>query len=108
MTVALSTTAPLLIAPAMESNMYAHPATQTNLRLLRERGARHDLYGRDRVYLEVQRHFDADQAHRNRDVLAQAEALGVGVVATNDVRYATPAQRIVHDVLTCARERALS
>ena len=33
-------------------------------------------------------------------------ALGVGVVATNDVRYATPAQRIVHDVLTCAREKA--
>ena len=43
---------------------------------------------------------------RNRDVLAQAEALGVGVVATNDVRYATPLQRIVHDVLTCAREKA--
>ena len=65
-----------------------------------------DLFGRDRVYLEVQRHFDADQAHRNRDVLAQAEALGVGVVATNDVRYATPARRIVHDVLTCARAKA--
>jgi error-prone DNA polymerase len=65
-----------------------------------------DLFGRDRVYLEVQRHFDAEQAHRNRDVLAQAEALGVGVVATNDVRYATPAQRIVHDVLTCARAKA--
>ena len=53
----------------------------------------------------MQRHFDADQAHRNRDVLAQAEALGVGVVATNDVRYATPARRIVHDVLTCARAK---
>ncbi|HEY7373600.1 MAG TPA: error-prone DNA polymerase, partial [Polyangia bacterium] len=65
-----------------------------------------DMFGRDRVWLEVQRHFDAAQAHRNRDVLAQAEALGVGVVATNDVRYATPAQRIVHDVLTCAREKA--
>ena len=64
------------------------------------------MFGRERVYLEVQRHLDAEQAHRNRDVLAQAEALGVGVVATNDVRYATPAQRIVHDVLTCAREKA--
>src|SRR4029079_5210904 len=36
----------------------------------------------------------------------QAEALGIGVVATNDVRYARPLQRIVHDVLTCAREKA--
>jgi phosphopantothenoylcysteine decarboxylase / phosphopantothenate---cysteine ligase len=37
--VALSTTAPLLIAPAMEPQMYAHPATQGHLRTLRERGA---------------------------------------------------------------------
>lgn len=37
--VALATTAPLLIAPAMEQHMYRHPATQANLALLRERGA---------------------------------------------------------------------
>jgi phosphopantothenoylcysteine decarboxylase / phosphopantothenate---cysteine ligase len=37
--VALATTAPLLLAPAMESHMYAHPATQANLRTLEERGA---------------------------------------------------------------------
>ena len=38
-TVALATTAPLLLAPAMETHMYQHPATQANLRLLAERGA---------------------------------------------------------------------
>ncbi|HEX8732218.1 MAG TPA: bifunctional phosphopantothenoylcysteine decarboxylase/phosphopantothenate--cysteine ligase CoaBC, partial [Ktedonobacterales bacterium] len=38
-TVALATTAPLLIAPAMETHMYQHPATQKNLRTLAERGA---------------------------------------------------------------------
>ncbi len=38
-TIALATTAPLLIAPAMETHMYQHPATQDNLRLLTERGA---------------------------------------------------------------------
>ncbi|HZC06196.1 MAG TPA: bifunctional phosphopantothenoylcysteine decarboxylase/phosphopantothenate--cysteine ligase CoaBC [Ktedonobacterales bacterium] len=38
-TIALATTAPLLIAPAMESQMYRHPATQANLGLLAERGA---------------------------------------------------------------------
>ncbi len=35
----LATKAPLLIAPAMNINMYAHPATQANLAILRERGA---------------------------------------------------------------------
>src|SRR5438309_8892144 len=37
--VALATQAPLLLAPAMYKDMYMHPATQANLRLLRERGA---------------------------------------------------------------------
>jgi phosphopantothenoylcysteine decarboxylase/phosphopantothenate--cysteine ligase len=36
---ALSTTAPLLLAPAMEHLMYNHPATQANLATLRQRGA---------------------------------------------------------------------
>lgn len=36
---ALATTAPLVIAPAMDHNMYLHPATQSNLSLLSERGA---------------------------------------------------------------------
>ncbi|NWJ45873.1 MAG: bifunctional phosphopantothenoylcysteine decarboxylase/phosphopantothenate--cysteine ligase CoaBC [Chloroflexi bacterium] len=35
----LGCTAPLIIVPAMESNMYQHPATQQNLATLRERGA---------------------------------------------------------------------
>ncbi|GCF09020.1 bifunctional phosphopantothenoylcysteine decarboxylase/phosphopantothenate--cysteine ligase CoaBC [Dictyobacter arantiisoli] len=37
--VALATRAPLLLAPAMHTHMYTHPATQANLTLLRERGA---------------------------------------------------------------------
>ncbi len=36
---ALSCPAPLLIAPAMESHMWEHPATQEHVRTLRERGA---------------------------------------------------------------------
>jgi phosphopantothenoylcysteine decarboxylase/phosphopantothenate--cysteine ligase len=38
-TTVLSSTAPLLIVPAMEQHMYQHPATQANLRILTERGA---------------------------------------------------------------------
>jgi phosphopantothenoylcysteine decarboxylase / phosphopantothenate---cysteine ligase len=37
---ALANTAPLVLAPAMNSHMYEHPATQANLELLRSRGAR--------------------------------------------------------------------
>jgi phosphopantothenoylcysteine decarboxylase/phosphopantothenate--cysteine ligase len=37
--VALATRAPLLLAPAMYHDMYTHAATQTNLAVLRERGA---------------------------------------------------------------------
>jgi phosphopantothenoylcysteine decarboxylase/phosphopantothenate--cysteine ligase len=37
---ALASTAPLVVAPAMNSHMYEHPATQANLELLRSRGAR--------------------------------------------------------------------
>jgi len=36
---ALSTRAPMLLAPAMETNMWEHPATQVNLAKLREWGA---------------------------------------------------------------------
>jgi phosphopantothenoylcysteine decarboxylase/phosphopantothenate--cysteine ligase len=37
---ALANTAPLVLAPAMNTHMYEHPATQANLELLRARGAR--------------------------------------------------------------------
>lgn len=37
--IALTTSAPLLIAPAMEQHMWSHSATQANLALLTERGA---------------------------------------------------------------------
>ncbi|HKP86311.1 MAG TPA: bifunctional phosphopantothenoylcysteine decarboxylase/phosphopantothenate--cysteine ligase CoaBC, partial [Blastocatellia bacterium] len=37
-TLYISTTAPVLVAPAMNVEMWAHPATQENVRRLRERG----------------------------------------------------------------------
>ena len=39
-TMYLATTAPVLVAPAMNMNMWNHPATQTNLETLRQRGVR--------------------------------------------------------------------
>ncbi len=39
-TMYLATQAPVLVAPAMNVNMWEHPATQANLHILRERGVR--------------------------------------------------------------------
>ncbi len=39
-TICLATRAPLIVAPAMNINMYRHPATQANLDLLGKRGVR--------------------------------------------------------------------
>jgi len=39
-TMYLATTAPVLVAPAMNVNMWEHPATQANLELLRQRGVK--------------------------------------------------------------------
>ena len=39
-TMYLATTAPVLVAPAMNVNMWNHPATQENLEILRRRGVR--------------------------------------------------------------------
>ena len=36
---ALATQCPLVLAPAMDGDMYAHPATQANVEVLRQRGA---------------------------------------------------------------------
>ena len=37
--VSLACTCPLVVAPAMDAGMYAHPATQRSVAILRERGA---------------------------------------------------------------------
>src|SRR5437588_10876898 len=39
-TLFLATTAPVVVAPAMNVNMWSHPATQANLEILRKRGVR--------------------------------------------------------------------
>lgn len=63
------------------------------------------IFGPTRLWMEVQRHHDDDQALQVRAAVAQADAMGVPVVTTNDVRYTEPRCRKVQDVLTCAREK---
>jgi error-prone DNA polymerase len=59
------------------------------------------LFGRDRVYVELQRHFRRDEEADNQALVALASAFRVPLVATGGVRFATPAERPLFDVLTC-------
>jgi error-prone DNA polymerase len=62
------------------------------------------LFGRANTCVELQRHLLRDEESDNEALAALARAFRVPVVATNDVRFATPADRRLFDVLTCVRE----
>lgn len=59
------------------------------------------LFGRDRTYVELQRHDRRDEEAANRMLAQMATAYRVPVLATNGVRFATPSERPLFDVLTC-------
>jgi error-prone DNA polymerase len=67
------------------------------------------IFGRDNVYIELQRHFHRQQEMRNRAAVEIARSLNLPLVATNDVRYATKADRELCDAFTAIRNhRTLS
>jgi error-prone DNA polymerase len=61
------------------------------------------LFGRANVCVELQRHLLRDEECENAALTELAHGFRVPVVATNDVRCATPADRPLFDVLTCVR-----
>jgi error-prone DNA polymerase len=61
------------------------------------------LFGRENVYIELQRHQEREQEARNQAALRIARSLRLPVVATNGVRYAKPGDREVLDVFTSIR-----
>jgi error-prone DNA polymerase len=61
------------------------------------------IYGRQNVFLEIQRHFERDEELRNQSLLHIAESLHLPIVATNGVRYATKREREILDVFTTIR-----
>jgi error-prone DNA polymerase len=64
-----------------------------------------DIFGRDRVYLEVQRHLRRDQEADNIRLRDLAQAHALPLVATGGVRFAVPDERPLFDVLTCIRHK---
>jgi error-prone DNA polymerase len=59
------------------------------------------LFGRGSVYVELQRHFRRDEEADNQALRDLALAFHVPVLATGGVRFATPRERPLFDVLTC-------
>jgi error-prone DNA polymerase len=61
------------------------------------------IFGQRNVYVEVQRHFDREEEHRNRAAVRIARSLNLPLLATGGVNYATKYEREVLDVFTCIR-----
>src|SRR6266567_665537 len=63
-----------------------------------------DAFGRENVYIEVQRHFLRGEDRVNRVLVDLASKFRLALIATNGVQYAKPYGRQVLDVFTCIRE----
>jgi error-prone DNA polymerase len=61
------------------------------------------IFGRENVYVELQRHFSIEEERRNQVAIALARSLHLPLLATNGVCHALPAQRELLDVFTCLR-----
>lgn len=70
-----------------------------------EAGARlRDIFGADRLFVELQRHLLAGEEDENEFLVDWARAQRLPLLATNGVGYATPEARNVADAFTCLRE----
>ena len=61
------------------------------------------IFGRNNVYVELQRHFFIEEERRNQVAVELARDLRLPLLATNGVCHALPAQREILDVFTCLR-----
>jgi len=61
------------------------------------------IFGRENVYVELQRHFLREEEARNQSAVEIARALRLPIVATNGVRYARAEQREILDAFTAIR-----
>src|SRR5437660_1497240 len=64
-----------------------------------------EVFGRDRVFIELHDHLAPDDRSRNQALLDLAERHGALLVITNEVFYATPDRHRLHDGLTAIRHR---
>jgi error-prone DNA polymerase len=63
-----------------------------------------DAFGRENVFIELQRHFVRGEEKINGALVDLAAKYRLSILATNSVQYAKPYGREVLDVFTCIRE----
>lgn len=61
------------------------------------------IFGRENIYVELQRHREREEEGRNQAALRIARSLRLPVVATNGVRHATAYDREILDLFTAIR-----
>ena len=63
------------------------------------------IFGPRNVFVELQRHYDRDEEHRNQAAIAIARKLQLPLLATNGVSHAMEDERDLLDALTCVRHK---
>ena len=61
------------------------------------------IFGRENVYVELQRHQERGEEARNQAAIRIARSLNLPVIATNGVKYATKYDREIQDLFTSIR-----
>ena len=74
---------------------------------LKAAGEYADILGRENFFLEVQDHGIPDQRKANRELVALAKTMGLGLVATNDVHYLKREHAAAHEVLLCLQTQTV-
>jgi error-prone DNA polymerase len=65
------------------------------------------IYGRENVYVELQRHYNRAQEARNQAAIELARSLQLPLLATQGAQYARPVERQILDVFTCIRNHCM-
>jgi error-prone DNA polymerase len=61
------------------------------------------IFGRENVYVELQRHREREEEWRNQVAIRIAHSLNLPLIATNGVRYAVEYDREIQDLFTAIR-----
>ncbi|MEX2263589.1 MAG: error-prone DNA polymerase [Bryobacteraceae bacterium] len=64
-----------------------------------------EIFGKENVYAELQRHYNREEERRNQAVVERARRFKLPLLATNGVCYADEDRRELFDALTCVRLR---
>ncbi len=63
------------------------------------------IFGKQSVFVELQRHYDRNEEYRNQAAIAIARKLKLPLLATNGVTHAMEDDRDLADALTCVRHK---